>query len=645
MSLKIRNQNLIELKDMNLACFGSFHPVPVTIDSLAYSSELNIVAEGLADGSIRFRDPVSLAVTGCISGSPTRSARRIVFYNKFLISCGVHGSVSMWDTETLSECSSVESSQGAVWDMALKNDRLYIATETGCVVVLALSEGDMRVSGFLRSGSRSGTPVRALSVCIEGDHLFVGDAKGTISRWNISKEVCDTTLSVPSKNNMPTLIWSLVACGKGRIASGDSTGTVSLWDTASCTLLQARQDHQADVLTMHMMSNGTDLFTAGVDARVARYKVSLGSENERDRLNFISISSLVSRDVFAMTTVGNLILVGGSDARIGVASIDISSKFSSVKLDRFSQDIIIVRNGMVFAREEGWSVVKVFRQELVAELDNKTPLSSFCVSPDAKRVALIGVDKKVTVLSLEADTISLVSSYIINGFATASAMSENLTVIAYPGHLAIVSEAAKVPPRVIAMKTAAFVTRLFVLNDDTIFAVAGRDLYVVSSHQNSKEWTQKSLAHFDSVITALDESSLTVATADNVVHSYSFKDPSCVELEQVSRRRVSKKLKIPPYTHINHIVKGSCLCLFGESFVLTSSGETSAFKLNPSASLGGVILGAAASPVDAQPSSKRLKTDESAAVGEGECILTVLADSKSTSKFLISPFERRSFQD
>ena len=75
MSLKIRNQNLIELKDMNLACFGSFHPVPVTIDSLAYSSELNIVAEGLADGSIRFRDPVSLAVTGCMwSACPPEKA-------------------------------------------------------------------------------------------------------------------------------------------------------------------------------------------------------------------------------------------------------------------------------------------------------------------------------------------------------------------------------------------------------------------------------------------------------------------------------------------------------------------------------------------------------------------------------------------
>ena len=646
---------------MNLACFTSFQPEPVTIDSLAYSEELNIVVEGLADGSIRFLDPASLALLGSISGSPMRSVRRMLFYRKFLISCGVHGSVHMWDTETLDEVSSVESSQGAVWDMAMKGDKLYLATETGSVVVVELSEGQMRVSGFLRSGSKSNTTsvARALSVCIEGEYLFVGTANGTVSRWNIPTGSCDSTFSIPSKNDIPILIWSLLACGNGLLVSGDSTGTVSLWDSKSCTLVQSRQDHQGDVLVMHMTRNN-DLFTSGVDARVARYKIS------GDRLNFVSISALLSRDISALVTCDKKLLMGGSDARIGVVSIEIPRTFASARLDRFREQVE-VRSNMVFVRD-GWSKVRAFkvssteeegRTELVAEFDNKTPLACFGISEDARQIVLVGAgaaEDKIfaRVLSLGEDgIISPKFTDTVSGTATACATSERFSVLAFPrGQIRVVDHSGPEKSRIISLGTGkGFVTKLLLRTASCSVIVArGQELFSVSLLDDAKV---NSIHKFDALITAVSQidnaSCLIVSTADHHIHRLNLHEP-----KTEWKRKISHKMKIPAYNHVNHIVRDTSgeICLFGESFILTRSehaAEEEDFKFNSSVPTGGVVIGAGrweSACTSQQSMRKKPKTDcdDNTINGSEIRTLAVLANYKATNKALISPFERKCFQ-
>ena len=629
---------------MNLACFTSFQPTPVTIDSLAHSSEHSIVAEGRSDGSIRILDAASLAVTGSITGSQVRSVRRIQFYKNTLISCGIHGSVTMWDLATLSEIASVESSQGAIWDMTIDGNTLYLATETGCVVVVDLSDADMRISKFWRSSARAGTtPVRALSVCVEGGYLFVGDASGSVRRWSIATGSCDATFVLPSKNESPTLIWSLIALGNGQIASGDSLGAVSVWDVSSCTLVQSRQDHQADILVMH--HTGSTLLTSGVDSRVVRYNVTSG---DNLTLHFLSVTSVLSRDVSAITTVGDdVLVVGGADAKLGVVSLATPPSFESATMDRF-RERIAVGCTRVFC-QDGLTKVKIFtagtpekESQFVAELDaSPSDIASFAVNQDGSRVLLADAAGTVRLLALGSDSIAEDTKVVVNGAISASALNDRFAVVATAGKLVVIENGKT---RDIAVKSG-IVSRI-VIDGSNAILVSGSVL-TVASLATSKKPVAPITASLLSPVTAVSAAvvgHIVVATADHGVHCLSSSTLSSVWKSALSN-------KVSRFNHVNSIsVTDSTIFLFGESFIATTEFDSistrpanKGFRFNSTLPMGGVVVGTGDLGPVSETSGKKRKSSETKE-GVKKSVLAVLANYKATSKALIAPFERKAFQ-
>lgn len=614
---------------MKLACFSSFHPQPVTVDSLAFSEELQLVAEGLADGSIRLLDSKNMATIGSIPSSKTRSVRRILFFKNYMISCGVHGSVSMWDLATLVEVSSVESSQGAVWDMALSGDKLYLATETGSVVVVDVSNGELRVSHFLRTSSKA---TRALSVCVESDYLFVGDARGTISRWKLGSSSCDSTFSVPTKNELPTLVWSLVSCGNGHVVSGDSLGCVTLWDAKSCTLVQARQDHQADILVMHL--NGSDLFCAGVDARVSRYQLS------NDKLNFVSISAVMSRDISALTSVGEAVIVGGSDARLGVASTTLPAKFSSYRLDRFSNLATVASNTV--ACQDGASLLKLYRVSpdesnvLIAELDNVDPIAAFATNDDASIIVMAG-PAVIRTLTISNGQLAEKSKIPVSGTVTSVAVSDRFTVVAIAGRELLVIEDGK---KAVHIDTEGHIVTRMRLAGTTL--VASSRSQILTAKLGTKTTPTLTRIDLESTVTAVSEirsDRVFAATADHRIHTV---DVGSVKI--VSKKTLQGKLKLATFNHINSIVVDEAsVALFGESFILTADVKdndiVSSFRFNSAVATGGVVVGSG--PLLLAPALKKKK---SATTEEAKTAMAVIASFKTMGKSLISPFERKQFQ-
>ena len=63
-------------------------------------------------------------------------------------------------------------------------------------------------------------------------------------------------------------IWSLLVLCDGTMVSGDSSGTVQLWDSQHGTLLQAFSQHKADVLTLAASTDGNTIFATGIDVQV-----------------------------------------------------------------------------------------------------------------------------------------------------------------------------------------------------------------------------------------------------------------------------------------------------------------------------------------------------------------------------------------
>jgi WD40 repeat protein len=618
---------------MNLACFSSYNPVPSTIDALAYLDGKNIVAEGLSDGSIRILDATTLAVRGFIPGHTTRSVRRIAFHGNSLISCGVNGSVTMWDLATLREICSLESSQGAVWDMAVAHDRLYLATETGCVIVVDLSENEMRPSCFWRS-PKTASPVRSLSVCVSGGYLFVGNASGTISRWDISSGVCDSTFTIPAKNGISALVWTMVSCGEGQFATGDSLGSLSLWDTNSCTLIQSRQDHQADILVMARF--GDILLTTGVDARVARYKL-----NTEDRLNFTSITSLLSRDISAIAVTDDKILIAGADGKLGVLSLNIPNKFIPAKLDRFRERVNVQSNRVYI--QDGLMSIKIYSVEeeantYLAELKNSEVITCFAVSEDGKKVMLSDVNGTSRLLAVVDSKVSEESKLTLSCHATAAAISERLqALVSCDGNLVVIDN-KKQHQVSLPIKQ---VSRL-VISGSSIIA-AGEDQVVIVSAISKKPLCES--IKFDSPITAVsdifDGSFVIVATADHFVHSLDI-----TKTAVVWKHKISNKIKISTFHHVNSIVvdESKQICLFGESFVLTTSMEDpkkSGFKFHSTVPMGGVVIGSGILSARTESPTKKSKKEKAE---KSNNVLAVLANYKTTEKLLISPFERKAFQ-
>jgi hypothetical protein len=618
---------------MDLACFTSFHPKQITIEALQYSADMSIIACGLSNGAIRILDATTMGLKSFIPGDRSRSVRRIIFYKSTMITSGIHGSVSMWDISTGSELCSIDSSQGAIWDMVLHSDKLYLATETGCVVVVSLHSSDsMSIQSFWRTSSQpSAGPVRSLSLCVEGEYLFVGDASGSISRWVLSSGVCDTTFSIPPKNNLPVLIWAMVSLGDGYICTGDSSGSLSIWDGASCVLSKTRQDHQADILAMHKSPSG-DLFTSGVDARIARYSTS-GS------LEFVSIASFIPRDITAIcyNVEKKSVIVGGADGRIGIMSTTSDSK---IKLERFCSSqvrtvVTSVENDQIMYSLESPYKISVFKNEIfLAEISSKSPIQAFEASGDF--LVLSSTHGGIRCVKVTEEKIEEFAQFD-ELYAKSISISEAIVAVAdTEQQIHIISRDSKKSPQLIPATE--HITRV-IASESTVVAIteSGSILKIAK-----KKSTQVPIdGTWSGIVTA------TTVSGSHLVMMSACHNIFCVDISKstlVWRMTVPKKMFPSIPTHVRDmVVEGdkSTLTMFGETFVVTVSLSPefslieSSFKFHPMVHLNGLIVGAGHA-VCRRNEAKKQKPTHTLAVS--------LVSAKAVQNSLIEQFERKMYQ-
>lgn len=80
-----------------------------------------------------------------------------------------------------------------------------------------------------------------------------------------------------------TVVWTVSVLGTGSIVSGDSMGNVKFWDAKMGTQTQSFRAHKADVLAMAVGSDGTSVFTSGVDQKTVEFRqVTVASSRVHD---------------------------------------------------------------------------------------------------------------------------------------------------------------------------------------------------------------------------------------------------------------------------------------------------------------------------------------------------------------------------
>ncbi|GAA5909379.1 hypothetical protein JCM8208_005722 [Rhodotorula glutinis] len=80
-----------------------------------------------------------------------------------------------------------------------------------------------------------------------------------------------------------TVVWAVAVLASGTVVSGDSMGNVKFWDGSNGTQAQSFKAHKADVLALALGSDGTSLFTSGVDQKTTEFRqVTVASSRIHD---------------------------------------------------------------------------------------------------------------------------------------------------------------------------------------------------------------------------------------------------------------------------------------------------------------------------------------------------------------------------
>lgn len=113
---------------------------------------------------------------------------------------------------------------------------------------------------------------------------------------------------------------------QNQIISGDSTGSLKIWDLKYFTLLQSFDSHKADILSLTCDLDQEKIFSAGVDRKIINFNLiaNPNSNNKKQWVN--SLSKLYhSNDIRSLTSFESkglsLLVSGGVDRQIAINSI------------------------------------------------------------------------------------------------------------------------------------------------------------------------------------------------------------------------------------------------------------------------------------------------------------------------------------
>eukprot|EP00929_Paragymnodinium_shiwhaense_P030243 TRINITY_DN17162_c0_g1_i1.p1 TRINITY_DN17162_c0_g1~~TRINITY_DN17162_c0_g1_i1.p1 ORF type:complete len:775 (-),score=188.67 TRINITY_DN17162_c0_g1_i1:86-2410(-) len=283
---------------------------PVAIDALALApagAPEPRLAVGRSSGTVELWDTETWHLQGSAPGCERRAVRSFAWVPTSssdedqevtwrLLSAGLHGEVTEWDTKTLRPVETVAPGGGAIWCLCADSvgRTLYAACDDGTVRVfdVAGGVGDLVFRRSIRASS-----TRVLSVTLSGDaNLIVGGSDSLITKWSTKNGTCEAKMKLekpPSGND--TLVWSLAGLGEREFASGDSLGVVQIWDTVTATSLQRFLQHQADVLCLAAADNV--LYASGLDTKISCFAAQADGE---DRWVFRSADFSHSHDVKAL---------------------------------------------------------------------------------------------------------------------------------------------------------------------------------------------------------------------------------------------------------------------------------------------------------------------------------------------------------
>ncbi|KAI9512662.1 WD40 repeat-like protein [Russula earlei] len=214
-----------------------------------------------------------------------------------LFTTGGGSQLTEWDMINGTIRRSLLSNGGSIWSIAANpaSTILAMGCEDGSIHLLSLEYDTLQHLRRLdRSKSRIlslawGPPLprwkggRTLNGGEDGDSsdededewqdswIVAGCSDSSLRKWDVSSGRVLNRMGTDKIRGERTLVWTVAVLGDGVIISGDSLGMVKFWDSQTCTQLQSFEAHGADVLCLAIGSDGTSVYTSGIDQKVTQF--------------------------------------------------------------------------------------------------------------------------------------------------------------------------------------------------------------------------------------------------------------------------------------------------------------------------------------------------------------------------------------
>ncbi|GAA6050690.1 hypothetical protein JCM3770_000894 [Rhodotorula araucariae] len=111
-------------------------------------------------------------------------------------------------------------------------------------------------------------------------YLLAGCSNSTIRRFDVPTSGAvvgvwrgGLRMTLDRLKGEHTVVWTVAVLANGTVVSGDSMGNVKFWDGTNGTQAQSFKAHKADVLALALGSDGTSLFTSGVDQKTTEFRL------------------------------------------------------------------------------------------------------------------------------------------------------------------------------------------------------------------------------------------------------------------------------------------------------------------------------------------------------------------------------------
>ncbi|XP_011310625.1 cirhin [Fopius arisanus] len=282
-----------------------YNLAPRAITCFSYEKESKKLALSRNDNTIEIWNICQTAfLEGSIAGTARNSIESLLWIGRHrLISTGLLGFITEYDLISAKAKYSTAVTGGAAWclDVNPLRTRIAVGTEDGYVNTFTITQdGLLYEKIFDKQKGR----ILCLKWDNTGDMIFTG-SNDTVRVWNANSGHAIYKMMTGRKQiKNETIVWCLGVTNENNLISGDSRGVLSVWDSATGTLIESHESHTADILCLAVAEDSNVIYIAGIDPVIRSFsKVLLKSSGRSQwvkgierRLHIHDVRALVEAD-------------------------------------------------------------------------------------------------------------------------------------------------------------------------------------------------------------------------------------------------------------------------------------------------------------------------------------------------------------